>query len=85
MRTLFRSEAECVGDLTACRVCGHRTQPIARRTLNVVLMLITGALLAYIALDVAEDGGIDGRIFHALTGVSQPCAQVSVDDARGRR
>ena len=84
MRTLFRSEAECIGDLTACRVCGHRTQPIARRTLNVALLLIVGALLAYIALDVAEDGRLDGSLFHVLTGSSRSCVSVSDDSSAER-
>ena len=74
MRTLFRSEGEWVGSRAACRVCGHRTQPIARRTLSVVLLMIIGALLAYIAFDVAEDGRLDGSLLHVLTGGSRPCA-----------
>jgi hypothetical protein len=73
MRTLFHSEGDDGSDMTACRVCGHRTQPIVRRTLNLALLIVIGALLGYIALDVGENGRLDGSIFHAVTGESRPC------------
>ena len=73
MRTLFRSESDYATDAAACRVCGHRTQPIIRRTLNLALVLVIGALLGYIALDIVEDGRVDGSIFHALTGSAGAC------------
>ena len=75
MRTLFRSERDLATDAAACRVCGHRTQPIIQRTMNLALVLVIGALLGYIALDIVQDGRIDGSIFHAITGIARPCAR----------
>jgi|RhiMetdeSRZDD1v2_1073273.scaffolds.fasta_scaffold1785743_2 hypothetical protein len=75
MRTLFRSESDHASDAAACRVCGHRTQPIIRRTLNLALVLVIGALLGYIALDIVEDGRVDGSIFHAISGHAVPCTR----------
>ncbi|HEV8617323.1 MAG TPA: hypothetical protein VGU22_17655 [Methylomirabilota bacterium] len=49
-------------DPLACRVCGHRTVPIVRRSVNGLLLLLLGALLCYITLDVLENGKLDGSL-----------------------
>ena len=60
LRTLFRSDVR--EDPRRCRVCGHLTVRPARRVLNVILLIIIGALLMYITLDVAENGRIDASL-----------------------
>jgi len=50
-------------DPLACRVCGHRTVPIVRRSVNGLLLLVLGALLCYITLDILENGKLDGSLF----------------------
>ncbi len=54
-------------DPRRCRVCGHLTVTPARRTLTRLLMMVIGALLCYIALDIAEDGRLDGGLHAWLT------------------
>jgi hypothetical protein len=49
-------------DPRRCRVCGHLTVTPVRRTLARVLMMVIGALVCYIALDIAEDGRLDGGL-----------------------
>jgi hypothetical protein len=44
-------------------VCGHRTVPIVRRSVNGLLLLLLGALLCYITLDILENGKLDGSLF----------------------
>jgi hypothetical protein len=53
-------------DRNACRVCGHRTIPPARRAVNAVLLILVGMLLAYIALDIAHGGRLDGSLYDAI-------------------
>ena len=50
-------------DPLACRVCGHRTVPIVRRSVNGVLLILLGVVLCYVVLDVAENGKLDGSLF----------------------
>ena len=49
-----------------CRVCGHRSVPPVRRRLNFVLAMLLGVLIAYIVLDVASDGHLDGSLYRAI-------------------
>jgi hypothetical protein len=53
-------------DPRRCRVCGHRSVPPARRRLNLVLVMLLGVLIAYIVLDVASDGRLDGSLYRAI-------------------
>jgi hypothetical protein len=53
-------------DPRRCPVCGHRTVPPVRRQVNRLLLMLLGIALAYIALDVASDGHLDGSLYHAL-------------------
>jgi hypothetical protein len=53
-------------DPRRCPVCGHRTVPPARRQINRLLLMLLGILLAYIALDVATDGRLDGSLYRAI-------------------
>ena len=53
-------------DPLRCRVCGHRTMPPVRRNLNRVLLMLLGIAIAYIVLDVASDGRLDGSLYHAI-------------------
>jgi hypothetical protein len=55
-----------VADPRRCPVCGHRTVPPVRRQVNRVLLMILGIALAYIALDVAIDGRLDGSLYQAI-------------------
>ena len=41
-----------------------------RRSLNWLLVLLLGAALAYIVLDIAEDGRLDGSIFRMLVSIA---------------
>lgn len=67
MRTLFHDHFEQAG----CRVCGHKTVPIIRRSVNVFLILLLGALLGWVVLDVLEDGRLDGSVFKVIAGYSR--------------
>ena len=53
-------------DPRRCRVCGHRSAPPARRHINRLLVMLLGLLIAYIVLDVASDGHLDGSLYHAI-------------------
>jgi hypothetical protein len=53
-------------DPLRCPVCGHRSLPRARRQVNRVLLMLLGIALAYIALDVASDGRLDGSLYQAI-------------------
>lgn len=53
-------------DPRRCPVCGHRSLPPVRRHVNRLLLMVLGAALAYIALDVAADGRLDGSLYRAL-------------------
>jgi hypothetical protein len=63
-RTLYRPDAR--EDPRRCRVCGHLTLPPARRIVNKILLMVIGALLMYIALDVAENGRLDASLYHSI-------------------
>jgi hypothetical protein len=53
-------------DPRRCAVCGHRTVPPVRRQVNRLVLMLLGIALAYIALDVASDGQLDGSLYHAI-------------------
>jgi hypothetical protein len=53
-------------DPRRCRVCGHRSVAPARRQLNRLLVMLLGILIAYIVLDVATDGRLDGSLYRAI-------------------
>jgi hypothetical protein len=57
-------------DPRRCRVCGHLTVTPVRRTLTRLLMMVIGALVCYVALDVAEDGRLDGGLHAWLTAAA---------------
>lgn len=59
-------------DPRRCPVCGHRSLTPMRASINWLIAALLGAALCYIALDVAEDGRLDGRVWQALT--SRPAA-----------
>jgi hypothetical protein len=50
-------------DPLVCCVCGHRTVPIVRRSVNGIVLVLLGALLCYIALDIADNGRLDSSLF----------------------
>jgi hypothetical protein len=54
-------------DPRRCVVCGHRSVTPVRHSLNWLIAALLGAALCYIAIDVAEDGHLDGRVWRALT------------------
>jgi hypothetical protein len=56
-------------------VCGHRTLTPVNRTLQWILAALLGAALCYIALDVAEDGRLDGSLWRAVTAHRSAPAQ----------
>ena len=53
-------------DPRRCPVCGHRTVPPVRRQVNRLLLMLLGIALAYIVLDVASNGRLDGSLYHAI-------------------
>jgi hypothetical protein len=53
-------------DPRRCRVCGHLTLSPARRAGRAGLWVIIGALLLYIALDIYQDGALDGSLYRVL-------------------
>ena len=53
-------------DPRRCRVCGNLTLSPARRAGRAALWMIIGALLLYIALDIYENGALDGSLYGAL-------------------
>jgi hypothetical protein len=53
-------------DPRRCRVCGNLTLSPVRRAGVAALWAIIGALVFYIALDVYENGALDGSIYAAL-------------------
>ncbi len=53
-------------DPRRCRVCGHRSVAPARRQVNRLLVMLLGVLIAYIVLDVASDGRLDGSLYRAI-------------------
>jgi len=66
MRTFFYTDRSTQEDERRCRVCGHLTITPVRRTLNAVLLIVIGMLIAYILLDIAQDGTLDGSIFRVI-------------------
>jgi len=66
MRTFFYTDRPDQEDERRCRVCGHLSLTPVRRTLNAVLLIVIGMLLAYILLDIAQDGTLDGSIFRVI-------------------
>jgi hypothetical protein len=83
LRTLFRSDVR--EDPRRCRVCGHLTVRPARRVLNVILLIIIGALLMYITLDVAENGRIDASISRYIQSPASQPRRSAATGHRGRR
>ena len=59
-------QADAPIDPRRCPVCGHRSLTPVRSTLTWVIAALLGAACLYIVLDVAEDGRLDGSIWHAL-------------------
>jgi hypothetical protein len=63
-------------DPRRCRVCGNLTLSPVRRAGRAVLWAVIGALLLYIALDIYENGALDGSLYTALRrGDLRPAAQ----------
>jgi hypothetical protein len=62
--TLFHPDRRVAADI--CRVCGHRTIPRARQAVNALLLVLVGMLVAYIALDIAHGGHLDGSLYQAV-------------------
>jgi len=72
-------------DPRRCPVCGHRSLTPIRTSLNWLMLILLGAALGYIVLDIAEDGRLDGSIFRLIsTAITSPAsAQPSrLDPAR---
>ena len=66
-------------DPRRCRVCGNLTLSPVRRASRAALWVIIGALLFYIALDVYENGALDGSLYGALRrGDLRPAPQRAV-------
>lgn len=66
-------------DPRRCRVCGNLTLSPVRRASRAGLWVIIGALLFYIALDVYENGALDGSLYSALRrGDLRPAPQRTV-------
>jgi hypothetical protein len=61
-------------DPRRCRVCGNLTLSPVRRAGRAVLWALIGALLFYIAVDVYENGALDGSIYRALRHADEPSA-----------
>jgi len=66
MRTFFSERRAGSADERRCRVCGHLSLTPARRTFNALLLVIIGMLFAYILLDIAQDGTLDGSILRVI-------------------
>jgi len=66
MRTLLSEARVPEDDDRRCRVCGNLTLTPVRRTMNAVLLIVIGMLLAYILLDIAHDGTLDGSILRVI-------------------
>jgi hypothetical protein len=64
--TFLNPEARGTVDPRRCRVCGHLTLTPVRRASRALLWAIIGALSLYIALDVFENGALDGGVYRAL-------------------
>ena len=62
--TLFHPDRPA--DVNVCRVCGNRTIPRARQAVNALLLVLVGMLIAYIVLDVAHNGRLDGSLYDAI-------------------
>jgi hypothetical protein len=65
-------------DPRRCRVCGHLTLSPIRRASRAGLWALIGALALYIALDVYEDGALDGSLYRALRDHARPPAAQGV-------
>jgi hypothetical protein len=63
-------------DPRRCRVCGHLTVTPARRTANWLLLMVIGALLCYIMIDIVEDGRLDGTLRGWLSSSAASAAPV---------
>jgi hypothetical protein len=62
-------------DPRRCPVCGHRSLTPIRSSLNWLMLILLGAALGYIALDIAEDGRLDGSIFRLISaGIVSPAS-----------
>lgn len=59
-------------DPRRCRVCGHLTVTPARRTATWLLLMVIGALVCYIAIDITQDGRLDGTLHGYISAESMP-------------
>jgi len=66
MRTFFHERRASQEDDRRCRVRGHLSLTPVRRTMNALLLLIIGMLFAYILMDIAHDGTLDGSILRVI-------------------
>jgi hypothetical protein len=66
MRTFFYERRVSPQDGRRCRVCGHLSLTPVRRTFNALLLVVIGMLFAYIVLDIAHDGTLDGSILGVI-------------------
>jgi hypothetical protein len=64
--TFLNPDAQEPVDPRRCRVCGNLTLSPARRASRAALWALIGALLFYIAVDVLENGALDGSLYRAL-------------------
>ena len=55
-------------DPRRCPVCGHRSVAPIRSSLNWLLVVLLGAALCYIVLDVAHNGRLDDSLFRLIFG-----------------
>jgi len=66
MRTFFHERRAGHEDERRCRVSGHLSLTPARRTIDALLLVVIGMLLAYILLDIGHDGTLDGSILRVI-------------------
>jgi hypothetical protein len=64
--TFLNPDAREPVDPRRCRVCGNLTLSPVHRASRAGLWAIIGALLLYIALDIYENGALDGSLYGAL-------------------